>query len=64
MTGMGFFTPANVGPVWLQAAEPEAADFSRLKALSFKHALCGHGEPLRDNAHEAFSATFNRLFHC
>ncbi|MBP0049872.1 hypothetical protein H9C73_14155 [Marinobacterium sp. AK62] len=64
MEGMGFFTPANVGPVWMQAAEPEAADFVRLKQIPFKHALCGHGEPLRDSAHEAYSATFNRLFNC
>ncbi len=64
MEEMGFFTPANVGPVWLQAAEPAAEDFRRLKALSFRHVLCGHGEPLRDNAHEAFSATFDRMFHC
>ncbi|MFL1405324.1 hypothetical protein ACJO2E_08275 [Marinobacter sp. M1N3S26] len=64
MAGMGFFTPANVGPVWLQAAEPAAEDFSRLQALNFRHALCGHGEPLLDSAHEQFSATFNRLFQC
>ncbi|WP_027329126.1 hypothetical protein [Marinimicrobium agarilyticum] len=62
MEGMGFFTPANVGPVWLQAAEPGAEDFQRLKALTFKHVLCGHGEPVRDNAREAFSETFTRLF--
>ncbi len=64
MEGMGFFTPANVGPVWLQAAEPGAEDFQRLKALTFNHVLCGHGEPVRDSAHEAFSATFTRLFQC
>jgi hypothetical protein len=62
MTNMGFFTPANLGPVWVQAAAPEGDDFARLKELSFKHALCGHGEPLRDTAHENFSATFNRMF--
>ncbi|MFE8070502.1 hypothetical protein QQM79_05540 [Marinobacteraceae bacterium S3BR75-40.1] len=62
MAGMGFFTPANIGPVWMQAAEPGAEDFQRLKTLEFRHVLCGHGEPLRDNAREAFSATFERLF--
>ncbi|WP_077530313.1 hypothetical protein [Vreelandella utahensis] len=62
MEGMGFFTPANIGPVWMQAAEPEAGDFHRLRNLTFRHALCAHGEPLRDNAHEAFSATIDRLF--
>ena len=62
MEGMGFFTPANIGPVWLQAAEPSADDFNRVKALKFKHALCGHGEPVKDTAHQAFSATFERIF--
>ena len=62
MQDMNFFTPANLGPVWLQAAEPEADDFSRLKELSFKHALCGHGEPLRDTAQDDYTATFKRVF--
>lgn len=64
MEQMGFFKPANVGPVWLQAAEPAAGDFSRLKALDFRHVLCGHGQPLLDSAKEDFSATFSRLFNC
>lgn len=62
MQNMGFFTPANLGPVWVQAATPEGEDFARLKELSFKHALCGHGEPLRDTAHEDYIATFSRMF--
>lgn len=62
MQEMGFFTPANLGPVWCQAAAPGGEDFLRLKTLNFKHALCGHGEPLRETAHEDYSATFNRLF--
>lgn len=62
MQKMGFFTPANLGPVWVQRAEPGADDFARLKDLSFKHALCGHGDPLRDTAYEDYSATFNRIF--
>lgn len=64
MEQMGFFTPANVGPVWLQAAEPAADDFSRLKVLNYKHVLCGHGQPLLNSAKEEFNATFSRLFHC
>jgi len=64
MEQMGFFTPANVGPVWLQAAEPGAEDFSRLSALTFRHVLCGHGQPLLGSAKEDFGATFTRLFQC
>ncbi len=62
MEEMGFFTPANIGPVWLQAAEPEAEDFNRLAELDFRHVLCGHGQPLLDTAREDFGATFRRLF--
>jgi len=62
MQDMGFFTPANLGPIWVQAAAPAGDDFARLKGLQFKHALCGHGEPLRDTAYEDYSATFNRMF--
>lgn len=62
MEDMGFFTRANIGPVWLQAAEPMIDDFERLENLEFRHALCGHGEPLLDSAKEDFSATFSRVF--
>lgn len=62
MTGMGFFQKANCGPVWMQAAEPGAEDFIRLKKISFSHALCGHGEPLIGDADQHYAATFNRLF--
>ena len=50
----GFFQPANIGPGWRQACNPQGSDFARVKQLSFRHALCAHGEPLRDTAHEAF----------
>ncbi|MYM64902.1 hypothetical protein [Pseudomaricurvus sp. HS19] len=62
MQQMGFFTPANIGPVWMQAAEPAAGDFVRLAEIPFSHALCGHGEPLRDSAQADYQATFSRLF--
>ncbi|MDH4019488.1 MAG: hypothetical protein OEU84_07795 [Xanthomonadales bacterium] len=62
MQEMGFFTKANVGPVWMQFNEPEAEDFQRLKQIPFRHALTGHGEPLLETAHEDYSATFERLF--
>ena len=62
MTDIGFFTPANVGPVWMQAAEPSAEDFQRLSKMSFKHVFCGHGTPVLNTASEAYAATFRRLF--
>lgn len=62
MTEMGFFTPANVGPVWNKLNEPEPAEFERLLEEDFRHALCGHGEPLRDTAHQDYRSTFGTLF--
>ncbi|NRB20187.1 MAG: hypothetical protein HRU33_22265 [Rhodobacteraceae bacterium] len=62
MTDMGFFQPANVGLVWMQAAEPGAEDFERLSKVSFSHVLCGHGEPVVNGASDAYAATFKRLF--
>jgi len=62
MRAFGFFKPANVGPGWRRFAEPQAKDFARLKALSFRHLLSAHGVPLRDTAHEQLGATFKELF--
>jgi hypothetical protein len=62
MTDMGFFQRANLGPVWMQANEPKGEDFARLGQLSFRHVLCGHGDPLRDEAREAFSERFSKVF--
>jgi len=62
MREMGFFAPANLGLAWLHESEPQADDFVRLKKVPFRHALCGHGSPLRDTARENYHATFARMF--
>jgi hypothetical protein len=62
MTDMGFFQPANLGPVWMQVNDPKADDFLRLAEWPFRHALCGHGSPLRDVAREAYRARFSKVF--
>jgi hypothetical protein len=62
MQEMGFFKPANLGPVWLQVNETKAADFLRLDELSFRHVLCAHGPPVRDTAKEAYTARFRSVF--
>ena len=62
MAEIGFIQPANIGPGWSRFCEPEASDFARLKALSFRHLLSAHGTPLRDHAHERLCATFEREF--
>jgi hypothetical protein len=62
MTAMGFFQPANLGPLWMQLNEPQGSDFARLRELPFRHALCGHGAPLNDTAREDFTDRFQRIF--
>ncbi len=62
MTDMGFFQPANVGPLWMQVSEPKGEDFTRLRELSFRHVLPGHGSPLKDAAYEAFTQRFTQVF--
>jgi len=62
MKDMGFYTPANVGVAWRLMNEAKAEDFARLKQVSFQHALCGHGAPLRATAQAGYHATFKRLF--
>jgi hypothetical protein len=62
MSGMGFFTPANLGPAWMHVNEPQADDFVRLKEVPFEHVLCGHGEPRVGSAQAAYHETFHRIF--
>lgn len=62
MQEMGFFQRANFGPVWMMQAAPGRADFDRLLALPFRHALCGHGRPLLDEARAFYLLTAERVF--
>lgn len=59
---MGFMKPSNVGPAWLKAAKARPADFLRLQTFAYRHVLPAHGDPIRDDAHEQFDRTFDRLF--
>ncbi len=62
MREMDFFKSANLGPAWMHVCEPQAEDFIRLKEVPFKHALCGHGTPLLNNAQEFFHERFNQIY--
>ncbi len=62
MEAGGFLIPANIGPGWRNATNPQPDDFARLKDLEFAHVLSGHGEPCLDSAKDQYSATFHRLF--
>lgn len=61
MTNMDFFKTANFGPAWIYESQPQASDFARLKKMQFKHAFCGHGVPLLNNAQEAFYNRINEI---
>lgn len=62
MAKMNFFVPTNVGPLWMIESQPKADDFLRLKGIDYKHALCGHGNPVLKNAKEAFENRFKIMF--
>lgn len=54
MSQIGFFDPANFGPLFMMRSQPQPSDYDELLSHPFRHALCGHGDPLRDRAHEAY----------
>ena len=62
MRAFGFIRPANIGPGWRQAAQPDAVDFHRLAGWSFRHLLPAHGVPILADAHVQLSATIAREF--
>jgi len=63
MKEMDFFVPHNIGPLWLMESKPEAEDFLRLKNMTYKHALCGHGTPVLNNAKAVFEDRFKIVFN-
>jgi hypothetical protein len=62
MNHLDFFKRANLGPAWMYESQPQADDFVRLKEVPFRHAFCGHGYPLLNNAMEAYHARFKLMF--
>lgn len=57
------FRPELIGPFWLKAMGREVErDFRVLTELPFRHALSGHGTPIRDRAAEALRAEVARTF--
>jgi hypothetical protein len=62
MRANGFFRRANIGPGWRHGNNVKASDFTRLKALKFRHLLSGHGPPLLNDAFEAVSDTIADLY--
>ncbi len=52
----------QVGPGWWNAGKPQASDFERLGALSFRHLVSAHGPPLWNEAHSAVTALARQVF--
>lgn len=63
MEKMNFFKKAGLGLAWLHESQPKADDFVRLKEVPFKHALCGHGYPLKHEAQEEYHKTIAQFFN-
>ena len=64
---MGFRGRACIGPGWRKQSEPKdgkgfAADFDKLLALSWKHALGGHGAPMKDTARDDLRASVQKIY--
>ena len=64
---MGFRGRACIGPGWRKQCEPKDGvgfknDFAKILALDFKHALGGHGAPMKDTARDDLRASANKLY--
>lgn len=64
---MGFRGRACIGPIWRKRCEPKdgggfRADFERVLALDFRHALGGHGSPMKDTVKDDLRASMRRVY--
>lgn len=58
----GFYGPASISRVWIQATDVEASDFNKLMSLPFRHLISAHGEPLLETAHEQVKLSVMKSF--
>ncbi len=57
------FGPNMIGPIWAKQIGPGArGQFDALLAMDWKHALSGHGTPLRDTAKEGLREALKRQY--
>jgi len=64
---MGFKGRACIGPGWRKASEPKdgagfRAEFEQLLELPFRHAIGGHGAPMKDTAKDDLRAQVRRVY--
>jgi hypothetical protein len=64
---MGFRGRACIGPGWRKASEPKDGKgflpaFEQLAKLEFRHALGGHGGPIKDTARDDLRAQMKKIY--
>ena len=64
---MGFRGRGCIGPGWRRQSEPKdgvgfAREFEKLLELDFRHALGGHGAPMKDTARDDLRLQVRRLY--
>lgn len=57
---MGFIKPHNVGPGWLEMAEPKREEIAALLDLDFQHVLPVHGAPVIGGAKEKYRPSIEK----
>jgi hypothetical protein len=62
MRAMGFIKPYNLGPGWIKATKPKAAEIRGILDLEFEHVLPAHGEPVVGGAKEKFRPVLEAYF--
>jgi hypothetical protein len=65
---MGFRGRACIGPGWRKQSEPKTnggfgPEFAKLVEFDFRHAIGGHGAPMKDTARDDLQASVRRLYH-
>lgn len=64
---MGFSGRLCIGPGWRKMSEPKdgsgfAPEFAQLLQLDFRHAIGGHGRPIRDTAKEDLRTQVQKIY--
>ena len=58
----GLIGVANIPSTWRSACSPDVADYRRLVALTFRHLISAHGEPLRNEARALLERRITEAF--
>ena len=64
---MGFRGRGCIGPGWRKQSEPKdgvgfAREFEQIMKLEFRHALTGHGAPIKDTAKDDLRENVRKIY--